>query len=81
MNQDSKLALVEKNIRDLNIPRISERKVNLDTLLKEDLAMDSLNILILLVKIQEHYNINISDMKEGLSQIERVRDLVDLVQS
>ena len=54
--------------------RIDASKVQMDSKIKEDLGADSLNILQLLMKIEDDYDIMIPD--EKLAHFETVRDVV-----
>lgn len=79
MSQTNGLTLVENSIRELNIPGIAQKEIATKSRLREDLGIDSLNLLILLVKIQEVSDFDLTGLQNGTADINKVEDLVSLV--
>lgn len=57
--------------------RIDEAKINMESLIKEDLGADSLDILQMLMTLEETYGITIPD--EELMDFKTVKDIVDYI--
>ncbi|MDV3166239.1 MAG: acyl carrier protein ['Waltheria sp.' little leaf phytoplasma] len=58
---------------------LSEDLIQLDTKLKEDLAMDSIDAVNLTIQLEKNFNIKISD--EQLQQFKSVKDIVVYIEA
>jgi acyl carrier protein len=61
---------------ELNVP---EEKINMDSRLSEDLGADSIDAVELIMKIEDEFNIQVSD--EQAQNIKSVGDIVRYVES
>ncbi|WP_420887794.1 acyl carrier protein [Candidatus Phytoplasma gossypii] len=58
---------------------LSEDLIQLDTKLKEDLGMDSIDAVNLAIQLEKNFNIKISD--EQLQQFKSVKDIVVYIEA
>ena len=58
---------------------IQPQDITMDTLLKDDLALDSLDLYDLIMALEDEFNIEINADNESLDEIQSIEDLIRLL--
>lgn len=70
---------IEDKIKDILFKLSGERIKNNSVLLKEDLALDSLLMVVLLIEIEEYFSIRLKESDMNPFELNTVQSVIDMV--
>ena len=76
MNNDAALNVVKELVTEMGVSPTSAADVTEAATLREDLGLNSLNLLILLVRIQERTGVEFAAQSRSVSTFQTVGDVV-----
>ena len=59
--------------------KVEENKVTPDARLVEDLGADSANVMVLIMDLEDHYNMQVED--SAITSLKTVKDVVEYIES
>lgn len=81
MNNTAAMDVLTELILELSIPDVNEAKITESSSLRTDLGINSLNLLILLARIQERTGIEFATLPQPISSFNTVKDLATVIEA
>lgn len=70
---------IEKKVKDILAELSSKKEINSESLLREELALDSLSLITLLIGVEEAFNIELQESDMNPFDLNTVQSVIDMV--